>query len=206
MTKQQTCVKRAFDLVLASLGMVIIAPIMLVLMFLIRLDSKGPVFYGHKRLGLNGNHFKVWKFRSMVVNADKQLASYLNKNPQLRMEWEKNCKLKHDPRITRIGKILRRTSLDELPQIWNVLRGEMSLVGPRPIVDAEIAKYGPAYQVIKTVSPGMTGLWQVSGRSEVSYDKRVSLDIKYIKSWSVINDILILANTVRVIIKKKGAY
>jgi undecaprenyl-phosphate galactose phosphotransferase len=122
------------------------------------------------------------------------------------MEWEKNCKLKHDPRITRIGKILRRTSLDELPQIWNVLRGEMSLVGPRPIVDAEIAKYGPAYQVIKTVSPGMTGLWQVSGRSEVSYDKRVSLDIKYIKSWSVINDILILANTVRVIIKKKGAY
>jgi lipopolysaccharide/colanic/teichoic acid biosynthesis glycosyltransferase len=136
----------------------------------IKLDSPGPVFYGQLRYGRNGQPFKAWKFRTMVANADRILDEHLAKHPELKEEWEKDQKLRNDPRITRVGKYLRKTSLDELPQVWNVIRGEMSIVGPRPIVQSEIEKYGKSYALYTKVKPGITGLWQVSGRNDLSYE------------------------------------
>jgi lipopolysaccharide/colanic/teichoic acid biosynthesis glycosyltransferase len=148
----------------------------------------------------------AWKFRTMVENADQFLEEHLAKNPQLREEWDNTHKLRHDPRVTRIGRILRRTSLDELPQIWNVLRGEMSLVGPRPVVSAEVEKYGESFDFYRAVRPGITGLWQVSGRSDTSYSERVALDVRYVRHWSVWLDIYLLARTFRVVFRGSGAY
>jgi lipopolysaccharide/colanic/teichoic acid biosynthesis glycosyltransferase len=146
------------------------------------------------------------KFRSMVVNADQMLKQLLDTDPQARAEWESGFKLKNDVRVTRIGRFLRRTSLDELPQLWNVMRGEMSLVGPRPIVDEELARYGADVKYYLQVRPGMTGLWQVSGRSNTDYATRVSLDVDYVKNWSVLRDVVILFKTIRVVVKGHGAY
>jgi Undecaprenyl-phosphate galactose phosphotransferase WbaP len=199
-------VKKGIDFLLIMMSTIILIPIFLLIVLLLRIDSMGPIFYGHKRLGKNGTYFKAWKFRSMVQNADIILKEYIESDPKIKLEWETNFKLKNDPRITHMGKFLRKTSLDELPQLWNVLRGEMSLVGPRPIVDAEKIKYGDSYTLFSRVRPGMTGLWQISGRSDTGYDERVRLDVKYIMEWSLFLDLYIFIKTIGAITKKTGAY
>lgn len=198
--------KRCFDLVLSLVGGILISPIVFLFALLVKLDSPGPAFYGHTRLGRYGKPFKAWKFRSMVRNSKEVLAELLERDPAARAEWEASYKLKDDPRITRMGKFLRKTSLDELPQVWNVLLGEMSLIGPRPIIQDEVPKYGPYYRYFASVRPGMSGLWQVSGRSDTDYDERVALDVYYIQSWSVWLDLHILFKTFGVVFGGKGAY
>ncbi len=187
--------KRILDIILSAICLLLVLPVGLILCILIWLEDRGPLFYSQKRVGRNGRAIRIWKFRTMVPDADKVLADYLAGRPDLAEEWAAQHKLSNDPRITRIGKFIRRTSLDELPQLWNVLCGELSLVGPRPIVQAEIEKYGSAYELYSRVRPGLTGLWQVSGRSSLGYDKRVALDAYYIRNWSVWFDIYILART-----------
>ena len=198
--------KRAIDLTSALLGGLLISPLLLLIAIWIKLDSRGPVFYGHTRIGQEGRRFKAWKFRSMIPNADRVLQDYLERHPELQAEWEATQKLKNDPRVTRVGRWLRKLSLDELPQLWNVIRGEMSLVGPRPIVQEELAKYGEKGVLYLKVKPGMTGLWQVSGRSETSYQERVEIDAYYVRNWSVWLDLYILARTVWVVFFGRGAY
>lgn len=197
--------KRCFDLTLIFLFLPVLFPLFLLLSLAVTIDSKGPVFFKHKRIGMGGKEIFVWKFRTMVQDADKILATYLAENPDLQKEWEQNHKLQHDPRITRLGRILRKTSLDELPQLWNVIRGELSLVGPRPIVQDEVEKYNDAFALYKKVRPGITGLWQVSGRSNTSYDKRVDLDTYYVRNWSIWFDIYILAITPEAVLSGHGA-
>lgn len=199
-------VKRAIDLIMSITGGVLVSPLLLVIACVIKVTSAGPVFYGQTRVGRDGKIFRVWKFRTMVKDADDVLNQYLAKHPHLHAEWKSNHKLRSDPRITGMGRILRRTSLDELPQLWNVLRGEMSLVGPRPIVDAEIEKYGACYQLYCRVRPGITGLWQVSGRSDTGYERRVQLDEYYVRNWSVWLDIYLLGRTFSTIFRCAGAY
>jgi Undecaprenyl-phosphate galactose phosphotransferase WbaP len=198
--------KRSLDLVSIIIGGICIVPIVLIIMVLVKLTSPGPIFYGQNRIGRGGLEFKAWKFRSMVRDADEQLKVYLEAHPELRAEWERDHKLKNDPRVTWIGAILRRTSLDELPQLWNILCGEMSLVGPRPIVQAEIEKYGERFSLYTKVRPGLSGLWQVSGRNDVTYAERIALDCYYVRNWSVWLDLVILARTFRVVLLGKGAY
>ncbi len=193
--------KRIVDIIGSSIGLVSLAPIFLMIGILIKLFSKGPIFYKQTRLGKGGQLFGAWKFRSMVDNADVLLEKYLVKHPEYRTEWEKNHKLKNDPRVNFFGKILRKSSLDELPQLWNILIGEMSLVGPRPIVEKEIVKYGDAYKAYKLVKPGLTGLWQISGRSNLSYDERVKLDMEYIETQSIILDLKIIIKTIPAIFR-----
>lgn len=198
--------KRALDLVLCLPVVLICAVPGLLLGLLIRLDSAGPVLYRQRRLGKDGKSFDVFKFRTMRQDADEVLARYLEENPGLREEWEKDRKLKHDPRITRVGHFLRKSSLDELPQLLNVVRGEMSLVGPRPIVEDEIVKYGEVYADYCRVRPGITGLWQVSGRNNTTYEERVSLDRYYVTNWCIWMDLWILARTFPVVLTGYGAY
>lgn len=198
--------KRIMDIVLVISGGLFILPFLLMLAIIVKLDSKGSVFYGHTRIGKGKIKFKAWKFRTMVPNADQLLAKYLEKDPELRAEWETTYKLRRDPRITRVGKILRKLSLDELPQLWNVLVGEMSLVGPRPIISDEIKFYGDVFDMYALVRPGITGLWQVSGRNDSSYEYRVRLDKHYISNWSIWLDLYILALTVKAVFFGKGAY
>ncbi|MDR3171734.1 MAG: undecaprenyl-phosphate galactose phosphotransferase WbaP [Treponema sp.] len=200
------CIKRLVDLGGVILGGIILLPLFLLIALLVKFSSPGPVLYGHTRLGLNGKRFKAYKFRSMVVDAEARLQTLLASDPLIREEWEANHKLKDDPRITKIGKFLRATSLDEFPQFINVLKGEMSLVGPRPIVDDEVAKYGEDFKRIFSVKPGMSGLWQVSGRSDTNYAERVSFDTYYLQSWSVWMDMWVLYKTVGVVLRGKGAY
>ena len=197
--------KRTFDLLTASLLLVLLGPVLLTLAWLVKRDG-GPAFFGHKRIGEGGKTFKCWKFRSMVVNAQEVLQELLATNPEARAEWEKEFKLKNDPRISHIGQFIRKTSLDELPQLWNVIKGEMSLVGPRPVIQAELERYGDDVTYYLETSPGVTGLWQVSGRNDVDYDTRVYLDAWYVKNWSLWTDISILFKTVRVVLKRDGAY
>ncbi len=198
--------KMILDCALTLLLGLFALPLFLIIMVAVKLDSRGPIFYGHYRLGRRGRPFTAWKFRSMVVNADTVLQNHLVANHLLREEWERERKLKSDPRITRVGRFLRRTSLDELPQLWNVLRGEMSLVGPRPIVDEEIGHYADKYELYKRVHPGITGLWQVSGRNDVTYAERVNLDAYCVRNWSVWLDIYILLRTIWVVLIGDGAY
>jgi Undecaprenyl-phosphate galactose phosphotransferase WbaP len=178
----------------------------MLLAILIKLSSAGPVFYGQRRCGLAGEPFTAWKFRSMVANANQVLEQHLASDPGLREEWRRSHKLRSDPRITRLGLILRRTSLDELPQLWNVLCGQMSLVGPRPIVTEEIPRYGDGIGLYKKVRPGLTGLWQVSGRNNVSYEQRVNFDLYYVRNWSLWLDVYVLARTVKVVLLGDGAF
>ena len=198
-------IKRCFDLTMSIAVMIVGAPILLWIAAKVMASGR-PIFYGHKRVGQNGKHFLCYKFRTMAVNADVLLKELLERDPLARAEWDRDFKLKNDPRITSIGHFLRKTSLDELPQLWNVLKGEMSLVGPRPVVDAELERYGTQLDYYLEAKPGVTGLWQVSGRNDVSYDTRVYLDAWYVKNWSLFNDIVILLKTVKVIFKKDGAY
>ena len=205
-SKLNQSVKRALDLVGVVVGGLIISPFLLLLMLAIYIDSPGRVFFGHRRVGQDGEHFMTWKFRTMVPNAQEVLEEHLARDPLLAQEWQTSFKLQHDPRITRVGKFLRKTSLDELPQLWNVLVGEMSLVGPRPIIDEEVPRYASAFELYKLVRPGMTGHWQVSGRSDTDYPHRVALDSFYIRNWSVWLDIVILMATVKVVLEGDGAY
>lgn len=173
---------------------------------MIKFTSPGPVVFAHKRLGRNGKHFPCYKFRSMVQNSQEVLEAYLYSNPEAQKEWNENFKLKNDPRITKVGAFLRKTSLDELPQLWNVLVGDMSLVGPRPIIDAEVEKYGIYIDDFYMVRPGITGLWQVSGRSDTTYEERVQMDSWYVRNWSVWLDLIYLLRTVSIVLLRKGAY
>lgn len=198
-------IKRLVDLCLAAGLLAVLAVPMLVIAALVRRDG-GPALFGHKRIGANGKTFVCWKFRTMVMNGDEVLARVLATNPAARAEWNRDFKLRSDPRITRIGNILRLTSLDELPQLFNVLKGEMSLVGPRPIVREEVRRYGAAFHDYARCRPGITGLWQVSGRNDVDYGWRVRLDQEYARHWSVETDCLVLLRTVAVVCQARGAY
>ncbi len=199
-------VKRALDLTGVVVGGLLISPLLLALALAVVLDSRGPALFAHTRVGRNGRRVRVWKFRTMVADAATQLERHLAADPALRAEWEATHKLKDDPRVTRVGRFLRRFSLDELPQLWNVLIGEMSLVGPRPIVDDEVAKYRDAFDLYTMVRPGMTGYWQISGRSDTDYDQRVELDSFYVRNWSVWLDVIVLIKTVSAVLKRDGAY
>ncbi len=198
--------KRIVDLVLTVVGGIAILPVCAAIAAWIKIVSPGPALYSQMRIGQNGVRFRAWKFRSMVQDADSVLEESLAANPALREEWERDHKLKNDPRVTAPGAFLRRTSLDELPQLWNVLKGDMSLVGPRPIVEKEVVKYGTAFDMFTRVKGGITGLWQVSGRNDVSYDERVGLDLFYVRNWSVWLDCCILFRTIAVVLFRKGAY
>ncbi|NJO41020.1 MAG: undecaprenyl-phosphate galactose phosphotransferase WbaP [Cyanobacteria bacterium CRU_2_1] len=198
--------KFLIDLAATLIGGLIVLPLIGLIAILICLDSPGPILYSHTRIGQGGHHFKAWKFRTMVKGAENRLQVYLDTHPELREGWERDRKLRHDPRVTRVGRFLRRTSLDELPQLWNILRGEMSLVGPRPIVDEEVELYGDKFELYKKVIPGLTGLWQVSGRNNITYAERVSLDAYYVRNWSVWLDLYILLRTILVVITGEGAY
>ncbi len=202
---RRLAMKRFMDLSLTLVGGLVALPLCLVIALLIRLESRGPALFKQRRIGLNGKPFNVWKFRTMVPNAEQLLEEYLASNPEYKQEWLSCQKLRRDPRVTRIGRFLRSTSLDELPQLVNVLRGELSLVGPRPIVEAEIDRYRDGYHHYTRVKPGITGLWQISGRNLVSYDKRIDLDTYYINNWSIWFDIYILARTIPVVITRQGA-
>jgi Undecaprenyl-phosphate galactose phosphotransferase WbaP len=198
--------KRALDLFGALVGGLLISPLLLLITVLVKLDSSGPAIFKHRRLGTENEHFSCWKFRTMHLNAERMLDEYLQDQPDLQAEWEQNFKLRDDPRVTRVGHFLRKTSLDELPQLWNVLRGEMSLVGPRPIVDAEVHKYDKDYELYRRIKPGMTGFWQVSGRNDMDYSERVAMDCYYVRNWSVWLDLIVLARTVKVVLFGRGAY
>jgi len=196
--------KIAFDQVVAVMLIMLLAPLLGVMAFLVRRDG-GPAFYRHRRIGEGGRTFACIKFRTMIANADQVLGRLLATDPDAAAEWRSTQKLRHDPRITRIGQFLRRSSLDELPQLFNVLRGEMSLVGPRPIVQAEVARYGADIEYYYETRPGITGLWQVSGRNDTSYQRRVRLDVWYVRNWTLWHDIAILFKTLPAVFLQRGA-
>jgi Undecaprenyl-phosphate galactose phosphotransferase WbaP len=199
--------KRLFDLISVVVILALFGWLMLIIAGAVRLSSGSNVIYGHTRVGRKGRQFQCYKFRSMVSNSDDVLRQLLETDPEAREQWERDFKLKDDPRITRIGRFIRRTSLDELPQLWNVLKGDMSVVGPRPVVQAEFDQYyGNARQHYLSVSPGLTGLWQVSGRSDLDYEQRVQLDKTYVENWNVFSDFLIVMRTVKVMVVGRGAY
>lgn len=198
-------VKRAFDIGASLAIIALLSPLLLYIRSKVKKDG-GPAIYGHERIGKHGKPFKCLKFRSMAVNSKELLEQLLATDPEAKAEWDATFKLKNDPRITRIGDVLRRTSMDELPQLFNVLKGEMSLVGPRPIIQAELERYHDQVDYYLMSKPGMTGLWQVSGRSDVDYETRVYFDAWYVKNWSMWNDIAILFKTVGVVLKRDGAY
>lgn len=197
--------KRLVDLLLSGLGLILLSPLFALLAVLIRLDSPGPVFYLQKRLGRGGKIIHMLKFRTMHVRADELLERYLQENEDARRQWQEYQKLQPDPRITRVGRILRRYSIDELPQLWNVFAGEMSLVGPRPIMPGQRPLYGEAFRDYVRVTPGMTGLWQISGRNRLPFSRRVELDMHYVQNWSVWLDLYIILRTVWVVLRCEGA-
>ncbi|SCI44278.1 MULTISPECIES: sugar transferase [unclassified Romboutsia] len=196
-------IKRTIDIVGSLLGIVILSPIFLIVALAIKIeDPKGSIIFGHKRVGLNGKQFKCWKFRSMVHNAEEVLKTL---SPEQKKEYSETFKLKNDPRITKVGNFIRKTSLDELPQLFNILKGEMSIVGPRPIVTKELDFYGEYAGYFMSIKPGLTGLWQVSGRSDTTYDERVELDMEYIIRRNTLLDIYIIFMTAIKVVKREGA-
>ena len=195
-------IKRLFDIIVSFLGLLILSPLFLLLTILIKCDSKGPVFFIQKRVGRNGKKFGIFKFRTMRINAEELIASF---TPEQLKEWKENYKLKNDPRITRVGKFLRNTSLDELPQLINIFIGNMSLVGPRPIVEEELEWYGEKKNVLLSVRPGLTGWWATNGRSEVSYPERCDYELYYVYNCSLLLDIKILFKTFSAVFSRKGA-
>ncbi|HET6378700.1 MAG TPA: sugar transferase [Methylocella sp.] len=198
--------KRIFDFVTASLLLALASPLFLMVMIILYLTEPGPVFFRHTRVGLDGRRFQCLKFRTMAVNANEILKELLEKDPKARREWESTQKLINDPRITPLGKFLRQSSLDELPQLINVIRGEMSLVGPRPVVPSELSRYGDKVSLYLRARPGITGIWQVSGRNDCGYEKRVEMDAKYVRHWRFSTDIWILLRTVGAVITQRGSY
>lgn len=194
--------KKSMDLILSFIGLILLIPVFLILAILVKLDSKGPVFYAHTRKGKNRSDIKIYKFRTMYSNSDEIFESFSDEQKE---EYYKNFKLDNDPRVTKVGDFLRRTSLDEIPQLINVLKGDLSLVGPRPIVEKEICKYGQYADKLFSVIPGITGYWQSHGRSDTSYEERIEMDMYYIDNRSILLDIKIMFKTVISVIKKEGA-
>jgi Undecaprenyl-phosphate galactose phosphotransferase WbaP len=199
-------VKRGLDILLIVLFAPLLLPLVAIVAAAVYLSSPGPVFFSHRRIRRHGEFFTMWKFRTMCTNSAQVLERYLAAHPEAQAEWRKSHKLKCDPRVTTVGNFLRRTSLDELPQLWNVLTGTMSLVGPRPIVAAEVEKYGEYFADYCLVKPGITGLWQVSGRSEMTYPQRVQLDREYAQAWSLQGDLKIMVRTLPSVVNQDGAY
>lgn len=198
--------KRSFDVSSALLAILILSPIFLMIMALVKFSDRGPAFYGHRRVGHNGRMFHCLKFRTMVMNGDEVLRQYLAANPEAEEEWKATRKLKNDPRVTAIGSVLRKLSLDELPQLINILRGEMSVVGPRPVVDEELNYYESAASYYLSTRPGLTGLWQISGRNDVSYKARVDFDTQYVRNWSMMQDVSIIVKTIPAVCMSRGSY
>ena len=198
--------KRIFDLTATIFGGILILPFILMIAIAVAVDNRGRIIFAHKRVGMHGKKFFCYKFQTMIKDAEKILEKYLAENPDAKKEWEDSFKLTNDPRVTKLGNFLRRTSLDELPQLWNVIRGDMSLVGPRPIVEKEISRYGENILEYYMVLPGITGMWQVSGRSDTTYAERVAMDTWYVRNWSVWIDIMYLFKTVKAVLAEKGAY
>ncbi|NTG51200.1 sugar transferase [Agrobacterium rhizogenes] len=198
--------KRGFDVTAALMGLILISPLFLMLMLLVKLSDRGPIFYGHRRIGHNGKTFGCLKFRTMVVDGDRVLQAYLQANPRAMDEWRATRKLQNDPRVTLVGAVLRKLSLDELPQLINIIRGEMSVVGPRPVVEDELERYETSAIYYLQSRPGLTGLWQVSGRNDVSYETRVAFDTHYVKNWSLSSDMMIIAKTIPAVCLSRGSY
>jgi Undecaprenyl-phosphate galactose phosphotransferase WbaP len=198
--------KRFMEIIAVCIGGILLLPFFLLIALLIKLTSPGPVLYKHRRLGKDGKPFYAYKFRSMVIDAHERLDELLNSNAEIKKEWDKTHKIQNDPRITAVGRFLRRTSIDEFPQFINILKGEMALVGPRPIVDEEVEKYGDDFNRIFSVRPGLTGLWQVSGRSDTDYNSRVAYDTYYLQSWSGWLDLWVILMTFGAVVRGRGAY
>jgi undecaprenyl-phosphate galactose phosphotransferase len=197
--------KRAFDVFVSGL-LLLVGSIPLVFVALLAASDGASPFYSQARVGRHGRAFRLWKFRSMTVDADLRLRRLLDADPAARQEWERERKLRHDPRITPVGRFLRRSALDELPQLWNVFKGDMSLVGPRPVVESELERYGEEADAYLLVRPGVTGLWQVAGRNDVDYARRVALDAWYVRHWSFWNDLVVLFMTIPALLTRRGAY
>jgi undecaprenyl-phosphate galactose phosphotransferase len=197
-------IKLGLDVVIAVLALIFLSPLLLAIAVYVKADG-GPALYEQTRIGRGGRHFRCWKFRTMVVGAEQRLLALLASDPAAAAEWAETQKLTSDPRVTGIGAVLRRTSLDELPQLLNVLHGDMSLVGPRPITDAEVERYADDIATYCAVRPGVTGLWQVSGRSQTSYAHRVQLDVRYVRNWSLLWDLSILLRTIPAVLSRRGA-
>jgi exopolysaccharide production protein ExoY len=197
--------KRVVDVVLSATGLLLLIPLLILCVVGVLSTSRGPVIYGHRRVGYGGELFKCWKFRTMIPEAELRLLDYLRENPEAQREWAETRKLKRDPRITWFGGFLRKTSLDELPQLINVLVGEMSIVGPRPVTHEECERYGAKLPLYLACKPGITGLWQVSGRSDTSYEERVCLDVRYAENWTLLLDAKIVALTLPVVLGSEDA-
>lgn len=204
--RRNRIIKRSFDIIVTIVGGLLISPVLLIVTIMVAVENHGHVIFAHKRVGKNGILFPCYKFQSMVPNAQEKLKAYLAQNPSARKEWEETFKLTNDPRITKLGAFLRKTSLDELPQLWNVIKGDMSLVGPRPIVQEEIDKYDKNFREYSMVLPGITGMWQASGRSDTTYEERVAMDTWYVRNWSIWIDIMYLFKTIKAVFVGKGAY
>jgi exopolysaccharide production protein ExoY len=199
-------IKRLSDVILAGVGIFLVSPLLLLCFAACLLSSPGPALFGHRRVGFHGKYFKCWKFRTMVIDSDKCLAEYLAGTPAAKAEWETTRKLRSDPRITAVGAMLRKTSLDEIPQLFNVLKGDMSIVGPRPVTEEELSRYGTSVRNYFACRPGITGLWQVSGRSGTSYRRRVALDSYYARNWSIVLDAKIIVATIPALLDSDNAY
>ncbi|WVT77522.1 sugar transferase (plasmid) [Sinorhizobium chiapasense] len=198
--------KRGFDIFVASLALVFLSPLFLMLVALVKFSDGGSVFYGHRRIGHNGKPFRCLKFRTMRADGDRILQEYLRNNPAAYEEWRATRKLQDDPRVTVVGSVLRKLSLDELPQLINILRGEMSIVGPRPVVQDELELYDSAAVYYLQSRPGLTGLWQISGRNDVSYAARVAFDTHYVQNWSLLSDFSIVVKTIPAVCFSRGSY
>lgn len=204
---QHNFVKRCFDIVFSLMVLILISPLYLFLAIVVKCSSKGPIFYASKRVGMGGKTIYCWKFRSMFQNADQKLSSLLESNPEMKKEWQENFKLKNDPRITKVGHLLRKTSLDELPQFWNVLKGDLSTVGPRPLSATEVlVVIEKGRSKMFSVRPGLTGIWQTSGRSLVPFEHRIQIEEEYIEKQSFILDLLIILKTIPAMLFPKGAF
>lgn len=200
-------IKRIFDILFSLTILIIFIPVFALIAIAVRFTSYGPIVYGHKRIGRGGKVFKCYKFRTMYKDADERLKTILESDAEMKKEWEECYKLKNDTRVTQVGSFLRKTSLDEFPQFWNVLKGDLSVVGPRPVILDEVIKhYGEKAAKVLSIRPGLTGLWQVSGRSDTSYAKRISLDEEYINNQSLALDIKLVLKTIPAMISSKGAY
>lgn len=195
-------IKRVIDIVCSLLSLIILSPVFLILAILVKTTSKGPVLFAHKRVGKNGKEIKIYKFRSMVTNAEELIKSF---TPDQKAEYEKNYKLENDPRVTKVGKFLRKTSLDELPQLFNILKGDLSIVGPRPVMDVETQIYGKYRSMLLSVKPGLTGFWAANGRSDTTYKRRRAMEIYYVKNRSLLLDIKIIFKTFISVFKGEGA-
>lgn len=204
--KLEAITKRTLDIVGATMGILLLMPLTVIVYIMERvIGDKGPIFYTQIRIGENGKLFKMYKYRSMVIGAEKKLEEYINKNEKLKQEYQKYKKLENDPRITKVGRFLRKTSLDEFPQFINVLKGEMTLVGPRPYLPQEKEEMNGYFKYITSLRPGLTGLWQISGRSEISFVDRLEMDMKYYHNRALKSDMKIIGKTIEKVIKKEGA-